>query len=713
MSAALHSSHWYRVAALQPRLRPQVRVQRLRHRNQVWHQLVDAASGRRHRLNQEAWRFVGCLDGQVTVDAAWEAAVQRDGDLALSQDEAIRVLQQLSSAELLQCDLPPDIGAQFRAKHKREARQRWHALNPLSIRVPLLDPARLLDRCVPFLPWLFSRSMFILWLAAILPALLMTPRYLPELIAFASAHAETPRYLAIAWIIYPLIKALHEAGHALAVRRWGGEVHQAGFTMFLFMPVPFVDASAAAGFPERSRRAVVSAIGIMIELLLAALGFYVWIEVQPGLVRDIAFVTLLTAGLSTLVVNGNPLLRFDGYFLLCDIADLPNLDQRSRAWWTALLQRWLFGSVEPAMPVAAGERKWLALYAPLAWSYRLVLGIKTLAWGAGKSALLGLLLAAAYAAVMLTGPLRTAGALLLRLLRDEARPHARLAVALTTAGLLLIVALLPLPFGVAVSAVVWLPEQAQVRAGTDGTIQTVLVRDGMTVIPGQILAVLHDPDLHSAHTEAASRLDALLAEQYHLMRSSRAQAVGLAQAIAHAETQVAWLDTRIAALTLRSAVAGRVVLLRQDDLAGTYLKKGALFGHVLSPGSTVVRAVVPHSDAALVRERGRAVSVWLEDHPGSSFPARLLRDTPAAAQNLPSDALSEHNGGAIATDPNDSEHRRLLEPFFLFDIEVPVMALERAGGRARAYFDFGPAPLAVQWTHGLRQLTLRHFGTAS
>jgi putative peptide zinc metalloprotease protein len=709
VSEPLLSGHWYRVAHLQPRLRPQVTVRRHAGRKQVWQQLADTASGRRHRINQDAWRFIGCFDGQVTVAQAWEAALARHGDLALTQDQAIRVLEQLSSAELLQCELPPDIQAQFRHKQKRETRQRWLAMNPLAIRVRLFDPTRWLDRCAPALPRLFSPAMLLAWLAAILPALLMLPYHWPELKAFALLHAGAPRYLAIAWLAYPVIKGLHEAGHALAVRRWGGAVRDVGVTMFLLMPVPYVDASAASGFPQRARRAVVSAVGIMIELLLAALALYAWANVQPGLVRDIAFVTLLTASLSTLAVNANPLLRFDGYFLLCDLAELPNLDQRSRAWWAGFLQRRVAGADHAPMALAAGERKWLALYAPLALAYRLVLGVQTLLWGAAKSALLALLLAVALAAAMLAGPLRAAGGIALQVLRDGGRPRARIAMLLAGAGLALALAALPLPFGTSVSAVVWLPEQAQVRAGTAGVIRELAAGDGMTVRPGQALAVLEDPDLDDSRAEAASRLAALQAEQYKLLRNSPAQALGLEQAIAHAQAELANLDEKIAGLVIRSEVAGRLALRRQEDLPGAYLKKGALLGHVLPDGGATVRALVPHADAALVRERSRAVSVWLAGQP-AALPARLLRDVPAATQTLPSDALSERNGGPLATDPADKNNLRALESYFLFDLALPGGAGERAGERAQVYFDYGTAPLAFQWAHALRQLAIRQFG---
>jgi putative peptide zinc metalloprotease protein len=145
-------------------------------------------------------------------------------------------------------------------------------------------------------------------------------------------------------------------------------------------------------------------------------------------------------------------------------------------------------------------------------------------------------------------------------------------------------------------------------------------------------------------------------------------------------------------------------------LPGSFLKKGTLLGYVMAPSAPTVRAVVPHADAALVRERTRSVSVRLEDNANISVPAVLQRDVPAATLKLPSAALADRNGGAVLTDPSDKEHLRALEPFFMFDVELTGAQLQRIGGRAWTYFDFGPEPLVFQWAHSMRQLMIQHFG---
>jgi putative peptide zinc metalloprotease protein len=259
---------------------------------------------------------------------------------------------------------------------------------------------------------------------------------------------------------------------------------------------------------------------------------------------------------------------------------------------------------------------------------------------------------------------------------------------------------------------VWLPEHAQVRAKTEGFLRELRVRNGDRVERGQLLAVLDDPALLASQAEAGARLMALRVRQYHALQNDRTQAPSLSQAITHAEAELARVDERVAQLEIRSEVAGRMVFARQDDLPGAFLKKGQPLGYVLQADDMMVRATAAQKDAALIRERSRAATVWVAETPGASLTGKLSREVPAATFKLPSPALSDQNGGAILTDPSDPEHLRTLEPVLLIDVALPQNPVQRIGGRAWVRFDFGSEPLAFQWAQSLQQLLLRHFDTA-
>jgi len=128
------------------------------------------------------------------------------------------------------------------------------------------------------------------------------------------------------------VKALHELGHAYALKHWGGEVHELGLMFLVFLPVPYVDATGSASFGQKWQRALVGAAGIIVELLLSAIALFIWLNAEEGLVRAFAFNVMVIGGVSTVFFNGNPLLRFDGYYILSDLVEIPNLGDRSKRY---------------------------------------------------------------------------------------------------------------------------------------------------------------------------------------------------------------------------------------------------------------------------------------------------------------------------------------------------------------------------------------------
>ena len=173
-----------------------------------------------------------------------------------------------------------------------------------------------------------------------------------------------PASLVALWFSYPLVKLLHEFGHAFAVKRWGGEVHEIGILFLVFMPIPYVDASAASVFPGKHRRMVVGAAGIAVELFLAAIATFVWVSVEPGWTRHVAYAVMLVGGVSTLLFNGNPLLRFDGYYVFADAVEIPNLASKANRYVASLAQRFVLGMRRARVPeTSPGEAPWLVGYA--------------------------------------------------------------------------------------------------------------------------------------------------------------------------------------------------------------------------------------------------------------------------------------------------------------------------------------------------------------
>ena len=266
--ASVYSSRWYRVAELTPRLSPHARLRRQRLRGETWYLLADAVSGRSVRLNAAAYAIAGRLDGRCSLQHLWEALLTREDDPA-TQDEVIDLLAQLRDASLLQADRTADFSILL--PHMESMSRRSARGSLLAWRVPLANPSALLDRFRPLQAALFSRAALIVWGLAISMLVVLATQNAPMLWAHGQLWMATPRFAMLALALYVPIKLLHELAHGLAVRRWGGQVREAGVTLMLLMPVPYVDASAASSFTQRRHRIAVGAAGIMAELSLAAI----------------------------------------------------------------------------------------------------------------------------------------------------------------------------------------------------------------------------------------------------------------------------------------------------------------------------------------------------------------------------------------------------------------------------------------------------------
>ena len=325
----LYSPSWYRVAELQPRLRSHVRIHRHHYRGDLWYVLEDRVSRKVHRFNPVAHYLIGLMDGRRTVQEIWDNAITKFGDDAPTQEEMIRLLGQLHSSEVLQTEVTPDL-AELMRRAKRSTRKTWlqNLMSPLSIRIPLFDPDSALERWLPWYRPLFGWFGACLWCAVVGTALFAGASHWRELTEDITSHALAPQNLVIMWLTFPVLKLLHEFGHACATKAWGGEVHEMGVMLLVLMPIPYVDASAASAFRQTSHRATVGAAGMIVELFVAAIALLLWLEIEPGIVRAVLYNVMLIAGISTVVFNANPLLRYDGYYILADLIQIPNLRAR-------------------------------------------------------------------------------------------------------------------------------------------------------------------------------------------------------------------------------------------------------------------------------------------------------------------------------------------------------------------------------------------------
>jgi len=708
VSQQLLSPSWYRVAQLRPRLRSHFRIHRHEYRGSRWYVLQDGISRRSHRFDAQAYFVIGLMTGQRPMQAIWDAAVERFGDDAPTQDDIIRLLGQLHTADVVQCDVSPDVEELLRRTHRIGSRARlarWMA--PLAIKIPLLDPDRLLERWLPWYRPLFGVFGAALWLAVVGWGAVNMVQHWNELTRDIGNRVLAPENLLVLGLVFPLLKALHEFGHACAVKAWGGEVHEMGVMLLVLMPVPYVDASAASAFPEKHRRVVVGAAGMIVEIFVASIALALWLEMQPGLLRAVMFNVMLIAGVSTVLFNINPLLRFDGYYILSDWLEIPNLRQRAQQYLGSLFERRLFGIDAPPMDTTPAERVWLVCFVVGSFIYRLFITVAIALFVATQYFVVGILLALWAVASGVLMPLVTLVnnlAFSPRLRRRRLRAALASAALATGVGLLLFA--VPVPSWTNAQGVIWGATQSSVRGGADGFVQRVLAAPGERVKRGEPLLEAADPLLGPRIRSLEAQRDELEARYYAERVESIVRAQMRLENLKTVEAELARARERERDLVVRSPTDGLFAIAAPEDLPGRFLRQGELVGYVVPEGRPTARVVVPQDAIGLVRGRTVQVSAKLAERLGETVPARILREVPLASDRLPSLALSQAGGGDIALDPTVAAGKA-LQTHFEFEIELASARPLGAGGRVYVRFEHQSESIGAQLWRVLQQLFLQ------
>ncbi len=705
------SELWFRVSGLKLRLRAPVRMHRTLFRGQVWYVLQDRVSGNFHRFGPEAWFVASLLDGQRSMEEVWQRASQELDSGALTQDDVLRLLGQLHGADVLVGEVPPDIAELAdRGKKQRRRKLMQSLMNPLALRLPLIDPDDFLSATLPLVRPVLSWAGAVVWLAVVIWGTVLAATHWQELTADIIDRVLIAESLILLVLTYPVVKALHELGHAYAIKRWGGAVREMGLMFLVFLPVPYVDASDSLGFASKWRRAFVAAAGILVEILLAAIAVIVWTEAESGLVRALAFNVMLIGGVSTLLFNGNPLLRFDGYYVLSDLIEIPNLGNRANKYMGWLVQRHVFRLDHLPNPASApGEAPWFLFYGITSFLYRMVIMAAITLLVAQQFLGLGLVLAVWSVLLVLGLPLAKMLHYIFlspALRRKRARAIGFVAAVCLVAGL--VVAGLRLPYATLAEGVVLVAGEDALTTATEGVVSAVLIAPQAQVAAGEAVLELSDPLLDAR----VRLLEATVEERQRRLgavrTADRAASRIAAEELDQARADLALARERQAALVLRAPKAGQVIWENPADLTGRYVRQGERLGWVTTLQDPVIRVAVPEADADLVRSDTRAVAVRMVSDPSRTLPAHLTAEVPALGRDLPSLALTPSGGGRVIADPSAPDSApRALQNLLLVDLRLdPGTAFAHVGERVFVRFEHAPQSLMDRTWRRLRQVFL-------
>ncbi|HVU88537.1 MAG TPA: HlyD family efflux transporter periplasmic adaptor subunit [Pirellulales bacterium] len=526
------------------------------------------------RLRDEELAVLEMLDGRASAAEIMARFEQRFAPRRLTPEGLQGFLARLHRDGLI-VSAAAGQGTQLldRAGASLRRRRLASVTNLLSIRLPGINPTRFLEYLQPLAALFFSRTAL---LAGASLAIAMLAVMATHVARFAARLPDwqnylTPRNAVLAVAAISLVKVLHEFGHALACRRFGGECTEIGPMFLVFAPCLYCDVSDSWMFASKWRRAAVAAAGIYVEVVLAAMAAALWWSSEPGLFKALCFNVMLVGSINTLLFNGNPLLRYDGYYVLSDLIEIPNLAEQSSTALRTLAARVLLGQRSRTRSEWTGWRYvFLLAYGVAATAYRFVL-VALLLWFCYRALLpyrletLAVALGASVLGGMIASPLARGWRFARTPTVGPKVPAARLfAVGVLTLSLLAALVLVPLPVRVTAPVVIEPQDAQRVYVSEAGTLQFA-VAAGQAVQAGETLARLTNPDLDlelarltGERNQQRSRL-ANLERRRGQDRAAAAEIPTAREALADVEERLAKRTADRERLVLRAPIAGTVL----------------------------------------------------------------------------------------------------------------------------------------------------------
>ena len=653
--------------------------------------IEDKVNSTFYRVGVPEYTFISLLDGQTTVREALAVMARVEPEHAFHDDQAAAICRWLVAHELAY--LPesaahrpaqPDVATNA----DEQGLTRW---NPMFLRVPLLHPDRWLARLVPWTEWLFSwpvlAGALLLGLVAFHQVFLQWDRFAAASRGILSNGRWT--WMAVSWLV---VKSLHELAHGLVCKRHGGAVREAGVVLILAAPVAYIDVTSAWRFRSKWPRIQTALAGVYAELLVATVAALIWTHMPPGVISDLCFQLLLLCSITTLLFNLNPLMRFDGYYILSDLLDIPNLASQGQQFMQHLLRRYLCG-VTSNPPSGSWPRKLIiAAYGLAAAAWRVVVCCGLALTAANLFHGAGLILAVAAVTIWIGTPVIAAFRYFLFGTPWEQPQRARcIAVVAVLGGAIVVAAAyLPWPFRYRAPAIVEYAPPVIVRTESPGFLRQVCVQTGQRVAAGDVLALLENEklelavrDLRLRVQQSAGRMRGLRFEKNTAAcQSEREEIVSL-------ERQLREREVEYAALTMRAPSEGTVVAHDLASRVGTYLERGAEVLAIGSEDHKELRISIAQDDVE-VFARSVKEPLWVRVRGGRSFPAALGDVTPMASKVPFHEALCAPFGGPLPVRPLDSEaqppdHKaryELLAPRFLGSVPLdPERSLSLLAGQ--------------------------------
>ena len=613
--------------------------------------IEDPVRSKFFQVGVDEFDFISSLDGQKT---AGDIVNELHGvaEEKLTPEQAVTICQWLVQSNLVlsdSFDSSKRLGSQANAIDKQKL-MGW--LNPISFKVTLFNPNNILSACQRAFSWLFSGWFLVLWLVTGGYAMSVLFGRWDDLGNASAGILSGTSWISLL-VFWLLLKVVHEFAHGLACKKYGGEVPEAGVLFLLFTPMAFVNVTSMWRFSSRWHRIVVAAAGMYVELFISFVALIVWSRCD-GMMADMAYNVFLMASITTILFNANPLMRFDGYFILSDLLNVPNLYPKGTRWFGDRSRHWFFGTPKATGLFSAEEGTVVRIYGTMAWFWKwsisvgLIIAASVMFNGAGL--LLGIIGAVLWIGLPVFNQLKSmfgAEAKIPYSLRRTA-----ISCAVCAGALACLFLVLKAPATKSAPAIVRFSDETVIRAAADGFADEILVVSGQQVRQGQELVRMHNDDLDIEIKELVAQLEsAQIQSRIHRQNGDLSLARVELETVAGLEIQLAEKRQQRDALVLRSPISGRVFQRNLSDMNGSFIKRGDAVMSVAARDTKELVVSVDQADLESIKSNiGHEVRVMLPGRP--VFASPIERVDPRATDQPSEPRLCANSGGPLPVKPN-------------------------------------------------------------
>jgi len=681
-----------------------------RGRWKAWYQIEARHSGRYFRIGVTEYAFISLLDGNTTIGEAVSLTARRFGPDAFSEDQATSIIVWLLENDLAELTETSLAGGKQNSGVMSERRKTSliERLNPFWLKLPFGNPDAFIGKLLPLTSWLHSWAAIIvslvIWVAAAVALASSWSRF--ESSWSAVLHRSNWIWLGMSWLF---LKIVHELSHAVACRRHGGEVRDSGVIFILLAPVAYVDVTSSLSFRSRWQRIQTAAGGIYAELTIASLAALAWTMTDSPLLSHHLVNLIWSASVTTIVFNANPLMKFDGYYILSDLLDRPNLYTDSTQHLHRLANRLFFGVKSDGVRSSGQDAILTATYGVAAFVWRMLICAGLLISASVMFHGAGIILAAGGVLLWFGRPLLQLGRRLWQLTRLDPRKTLRATVLGTasTAALLAFLFLTPWPAGATAPGILDHQDLIIVRADTPGFVRKIHVADGEQVAYGQLLIELENEELTNELADIRVAIEQSDVRRRQHLRNLETAAVQI-ETENHAALQKRFIEKQqqADALTVRAPVAGRVMSRSLVWAEGTYAQPGTELVAIGNDSRKELRVSISQDDARWLEAsktksaHGAAIEVRLRS--AGLVTGTVRRILPGATRTPLHESLTAPAGGPLAVQANSDEKTEskfiLTEPRVTAVIDLPpeIAATIPAGSFGHVWLKTDTSPTIAE-----------------